>query len=170
MFDFDSQLKLQAYLDGELPSTDAQRVEQSLAQEPEARALIEELKATRSALAGFETGVPLPESRDFYWSKIQREIQRQSRAETAARTLPWAARLRQILLPAGGLAVLLVAALAALIPLGSPTAWQGPVLEATVSDPAAFTYRDYASGTTLVWLSFPEENETSGSDDVDYLF
>ena len=31
--------------------------------------------------------------------------------------------------------------------------------ETALADPGAFTYRDYASGTTLVWLSYPAENE-----------
>jgi len=29
--------------------------------------------------------------------------------------------------------------------------------EMTMSDPNAFTYHDYASGTTLVWMSYPAE-------------
>src|SRR6266513_3336151 len=72
------QLKLQAYLDGELPDGEAREAAGLLAQDAEARALLAELKKTRAALAGFETDIKLPESREFYWSKIEREIQRQS--------------------------------------------------------------------------------------------
>ena len=72
------QLKLQAYLDGELPDGEAREAADLLAQDAEARALLAELKNTRAALAGFEADIKLPESREFYWSKIEREIQRQS--------------------------------------------------------------------------------------------
>ena len=47
-----------------------------LARDREAAALLEELRNTRAALAGFEAEVRLPESREFFWSKIEREIQR----------------------------------------------------------------------------------------------
>ena len=57
------QLKLQAYLDGELPEGEAREVAGLLAQDAEARALLAELKNTRAALAGFEADIKLPESR-----------------------------------------------------------------------------------------------------------
>ena len=74
--DYDAQLKLQAFLDGELPEAEASEVANWLARDREAAALLEELRNTRDALAGFEAGIQLPESREFFWSKVQREIQR----------------------------------------------------------------------------------------------
>jgi anti-sigma factor RsiW len=165
MFDYDSQLKLQAFLDGELPSGDARKVELWLAQEADAQALLGELRATRAALAGFDTGVQLPETREFYWSKIKREIQRQPPAESASPTVPFLVRVRRFLIPASAVAVLMVAGLVALGPYGGSSRLQGPELEATQASPGAFTYRDHASGTTLVWLSFPAENDLAEPDD-----
>ena len=72
----DAQLKLQAYLDGELPSVEAVEVAEWLARDAGARDLFAELTCTRNAVRGNEAGVTLPESREFYWSKIQREIDR----------------------------------------------------------------------------------------------
>ena len=74
--DYKSQLKVQAWLDGELPEAEASEVTKWLARDREAAALQEELRNTRQALAGFEAGINLPESREFFWSKIEREIQR----------------------------------------------------------------------------------------------
>ena len=61
----DLQFKLQAYLDGELSSSEAKAVAASVAQDVETRALLAELTNTRNALAGFESEIKLPESREF---------------------------------------------------------------------------------------------------------
>ena len=48
---FDQELQIQAYLDGELSARETRQVEQMLAADREAQALLGELKMTRSALA-----------------------------------------------------------------------------------------------------------------------
>ena len=53
--DYKAQLKLQALLDGELPEGEASAVAQWVAQDREAEALLEELRNTRGALAGFHS-------------------------------------------------------------------------------------------------------------------
>ena len=53
------QLKLQAYLDGELSEAEAREIGNLLAKDREAVALQNELRNTRQALAGFETGTEL---------------------------------------------------------------------------------------------------------------
>src|SRR5690348_12516230 len=75
----ESQLKLQAYLDGELSSGEVRHVESWLADDGEARELLAELRNTKIALSTYEMDVQLPESREFYWQKIENEIQRQAR-------------------------------------------------------------------------------------------
>jgi len=42
---------------------------------------------------------------------------------------------------------------------GQLGAVRGPETETTFADSGAFTYRDYASGMTLVWVSYPAEND-----------
>src|SRR5438034_2667478 len=83
----EDELKLQAYLDEELSGRQSRAVADSLAKDQEAQALVVELRNTSAALEGNEPLVPTPDSREFYWSKIQREIRR---LETApeTRTLP----------------------------------------------------------------------------------
>lgn len=103
----ESMLKLQSWVDGELPEAEANQVAQWVANDREAQALAEELKMTRGVLAGNELSPALPESREFYWSKIERAIEQ---AEAAAPTsgterLPWVLALRRLLVPLSGFAV-----------------------------------------------------------------
>lgn len=152
-------LKLQAYLDGELPAGQAGEVPGLLAQDAEARALLAELKNTRAALVGFESEIKLPESREFYWSKIQREIRRLEKSEPAEPPVSIFAALRRFLVPASAFAALVIAAMIVGHQFGHESVLRAPETETTFADSGAFTYRDYASGMTLVWLSYPAEND-----------
>jgi anti-sigma factor RsiW len=156
-------LKLQAYLDGELDPKDAPEVAKWLETQPEDAALFAELRDTRQALREFDQAIKLPESREFYWSKIERAIQRQDVAVGAPDVVMplWLTRLRRLLAPAGGLALL---AIIGLLATQSSRFGSGSV-ETAFSDPGALTYRDYTSGTTLVWLSYPAENELALDED-----
>jgi anti-sigma factor RsiW len=161
--DYEAQLKLQAYLDGELPEAETREVANRLARDQEAVALLGELRQTRKAVAGFEDGIRLPESREFYWSKISREIERQKAiAPPAAPRIPFWARLRYVLVPLAG------AAMAALVAfLGLPAGGHAHGSETTLADSGAFTYHDYSAGTTLVWLSaYPADNEAGETDEL----
>ncbi|HEY5915042.1 MAG TPA: hypothetical protein VJA21_30990 [Verrucomicrobiae bacterium] len=154
MMDYQQQLDLQAYLDGELSEAKARRVAAWLAQDAEAAALAIELRQTRSAVTGYEKEIRLPESREFYWSKIQREIQRQERAEPNAERLPeWLKVIRRLLMPATAMAmVAFIAVMVGRQPTGIPS-------ETALTDTGAMTYRDFEKGATLVWLSYPADNE-----------
>src|SRR5271165_4304682 len=91
----ETQLKLQAHLDGELSAAETGALKTLLGGDAEARVLLEELRHTKAALAGHEAGTKLPESREFFWSKIQREIERQERvAAEPLRRASWLARVR----------------------------------------------------------------------------
>ena len=76
----ESNLELQAYLDGELSSWQARKVSARLAGDEPARQLLAELNMTKALLAHGEPEMKLPETHEFYWSKIQREIQRTEQA------------------------------------------------------------------------------------------
>lgn len=165
-------LKLQAYADGELPEREAREVADLLAKDTDARALVEELKNTRSALAGFEAEIKLPESREFYWSKIEHEIHRLEKPQTSRSETPVFAAWRRFLVPAGALAVLVLAGFLVFPLLHDPRmaeSAESAESEFTLPDSEAFTYHDYANGTTLVWLSYPAENEFADKDSEDTL-
>src|SRR6185369_11737100 len=82
-----------------------------LAKDADATALLGELRNTRKALADHEPALKVPESREFYWSKIEREIQRLEPVEEKAGGPSLFTLLRRILLPAGAVAGLVIAGL-----------------------------------------------------------
>jgi len=163
MIAYETQLKIQALLDDELSPSDARRLAETLAQDPEARALLAELKGTKAALKSFEEPFTLPETREFFWSKIERSIQAQPERVVAWAPL-WVA-WRRFLVPVSSLAALVLLALLTLLGPGG----KGPEFEAALSDPGAFTYRDYSTGATLVWLSYPAENEFAQEEPTDTI-
>jgi hypothetical protein len=132
-------------------------VEVWLEKEPGAAELLTELRQTGEALAGYENGIRVPESREFYWSKIAREIERLERVEPQHVEVPWLVRLQRLLMPATALALLAMGGVIALrteLPSSDE-------METASTDSGAFTYRDYDAGTTLVWLSYPSDNEVA---------
>jgi anti-sigma factor RsiW len=164
--DYDAQLKLQTFLDGELPEAEASEVANWVARDREAAALLEELRNTGKALAGFEAGIQLPESRDFFWSKIQREIQRLEAPAPQSAPAPLFALWRRFLVPASALALVFVAGVVLIQPIGQSGRTPAAAIETALADAGAFTYRDYSAGTTLVWVSYPADNEVAESDEM----
>jgi anti-sigma factor RsiW len=165
--DYDAQLKLQAFLDGELPEAKASEVADWVARDREVAAMLEELRNTCGALAGLEQGVQLPESREFFWSKVQREIQRSEAPAPKLAPRSLLASWRRFLVPASGLALVFVAALWLIPPVGQSGRTETGDIETALADAGAFTYRDYSAGTTLVWLSYPADNEIAEGDEMD---
>src|SRR5438045_9698739 len=108
--DHDKELKLQAFLDEELSENDAKEVASWLAQDQEATLLLAELRNTRQAMARFEAGIRLPESREFFWSKIEREIERLEPVAPVRETksASWLAAWRKFLITAGAIAALVI--------------------------------------------------------------
>jgi len=168
----DMQLKLQAYLDGELPPVEARAVADWVAGDPEARALLTELTNTRAAVVAHDADIKVPVSRDFYWAGIRRQIERQAQAaqprpqETSGSIFTL---LRRMLIPAGGLAAVVLAGLLAWQPLRNGSGHLTEETDTTFADAGAFTYRDYSSGTTLVWVNYPAESDFARMDVGDIL-
>ena len=105
----ETELKLQAYLDGELSESEAAAIREMLARDPQARSVTDALEATRTILLANEPELKVPETREFYWSKIRRQIElgeEQGAVANAGQAAPaWWLRF---LAPAGLLAVLIV--------------------------------------------------------------
>ena len=152
----EQQLKLQSFLDGELAEAEASATASWIARDAEATALMNELRNTRKALKASEANVRLPESREFFWSKIEREIQRLEPAPVTKPTFSLFEYLRRLLMPMSAVAVLFIAGFITYNQLGLGHANES---ELAMADSNAFTYRDYSAGMTLVWLPFPAENE-----------
>jgi len=160
--DHTKELKMQAWLDDELSDAQARKVAGWLEQDSEAAALAGELRNTRQALEGFEADVRLPESREFYWSKIEREIRRQETpASAAAPSESYWTLFRRFLVPVSAMAVILLGTVVFLRPTAPSPLAKPAVFETASADSGTFTYYDYSAGATLVWLSYPADNEVA---------
>ena len=163
MIDQEIQLKIQAFADGELAEAEAREVAALIARDREAAALHTELKHTRQALAGAEKGVTLPESREFYWSKIRREIEKVE-PSPAARPEPSLWQLiNRLLKPVSAVSVLVLLGMIVFNHAGSTGG--GTDLLVASSDMDAITYRDDTDGTTYVWFSDAVENVVADDED-----
>jgi anti-sigma factor RsiW len=156
----EQQLKLEAFLDGELPESEARDILAWTQRDREAASLLAELRNTRQAMAKAEPHLSVPESREFYWSKIQNEIRRREPQPAAVPGISILAVLRRWLLPASAVAALIVAGLLGFAHFNVPkTAVETvadadePTVETTLANSDATTYRDASEGTTLVWFS-----------------
>jgi anti-sigma factor RsiW len=109
--ELETQLSIQALIDGELSDAKQREVEQLIATDAGAKALHTELSNTVGALRGGELERQLPESREFFWSKIADEIELSERREARAQARPAAsvALWKRLLLPFAAAAALVLA-------------------------------------------------------------
>jgi hypothetical protein len=144
------ELKLQAYVDGELSAQEAAAVRERLSNDAAGQSLAAELRNTKAALTGSESELKLPESREFFWSKVQREIERQERAITAAPKVNWIEWVRHHLVSVGG-AALLTCLMAVMLLHGGGS---GPLgeMEMASDEMGTYTYRDQQAKMTMVWF------------------
>jgi anti-sigma factor RsiW len=164
------ELELQAYLDGELAGADVRRVETLLANDAGAKALFQELKTTKSLLAGNESEIKVPESREFYWSKIERAIERAEKLEPAAATNAgaWLGRWRRYLAPLAGVA--------AVIALGVGTAkmYDAATMNGSAKhlaeivnlsdETGSYSFRSQSENMFVVWVYDRDQEKTDISD------
>lgn len=142
-------LDLQAYVDGELEAGRRAEVERVLATDAEAREVVAGLRRIAELVRANEPEMKVPETREFYWSQIQRRIaQAESADPKAKRQVEGAMHWLRWLAPALGVAA--VAVMVAL-PRGEK---EGPTLASTVSveDAVSMTFRSDADGVTIHWI------------------
>ena len=166
---FDQELQIQAYLDGELSARESRQVEQMLAADREAQALLAELKMTRSALAGNEAEIALPESREFYWSQIQRRINLDVPAEAAARPPLWLA-WRRYFAPLAGVAIVAVLAVFSIRVVdfpNDPNTYSAEV-ENLSEHATSISFRHQSENMFVVWVSPKDQpsEEAEPEDDM----
>jgi anti-sigma factor RsiW len=152
MIDLETKLKLQAYVDHELSDREARDISARLDRDAEARALCAELTQLRTLVAAHELEVRLPESREFYWSKIQREILRSAAQGVRSNPVrqPWWTRL---LAPAAGLTVLLVTALVFIRPHTAASRLSLlHEIESPREDTSTISFHSQSAGMTVVWV------------------
>jgi len=162
MISHEIELKLQACLDGELSSDETRAIEELLARDAGARSLFEELRATRTLLAGGELEVKLPETGEFYWSKIRRQIELEDRRSPSINAPePVSAWWVRFVTPAGALAALALFVVVALKHSEPPE----PILalddsheiETPLEETSSFSFRSEAAAMTVVWVDSHRE-------------
>ena len=156
----ETQLQVQAYLDNELSPGEARNISKLISSDAEARDLFGELKSTREALVANEPQPALPESREFYWSKIQRAIEHAERNDervAASPARPWWIR---IMAPVAGALALFAVLLSVVGPDRTPAKITNQVQASAplhrveeAPDVSLFTFRSESEGVTLVWVS-----------------
>ena len=71
----EDKLKIQAWLDGELAPQESARIADLIDNDLEAKELSEDLRAMQKALEVGEKTAVLEDSREFYWSQVERQIE-----------------------------------------------------------------------------------------------
>jgi len=154
MMNDESKLRLQAYLDRELPESEAREVAGWLKQEAEAEALLRELTHASELMKGNEVELKLPETREFYWSKISREIERQSRPAQVRRVTWLASAWVRWLAPLGAAAVVATVLMTAGVfgqgPFGA--SGRARLSHEVESSDGTIEYHDQKTGITVVWV------------------
>ena len=149
----EDELKLQALLDGELSAAEAQEVGESLRGDAVAEALRAELQWTKVAVASGEEAMALPETRDFYWSKIARELGRLEQPVAEKRSWTGASWLRW-LTPVSGLAAVAFLMVVAMRPdISALNETENALEESNV-----YTFQSQAEKLNIIWIQ-TEANE-----------
>ncbi len=154
----DAKLRLQAYVDGELPASQADQIRDWLAGDAAARELVGELERSSSILKRNELPAKLPVSPDFYWTQIKQRIEQ---VEAAPSTVPspritigW---IWKWLVPISGMALIVLSLLSvrphATRPQPSLAAWSGTEVESAIPDSDVVTFRSDTEGISVVWMN-----------------
>ena len=153
MINQETKLKLQAYLDNELAGAELRKMAALLDQDAEAQAVCSDLRETKRMLAGAELARSVPESREFYWSKIERAIATPAAAGASGVFLPGYPWWVRLCAPALGLALVLVAALS-LVKLANAPATVSYLheIETPLEETSTISFHSQAAGMTVVWV------------------
>jgi len=104
-------LKLQAWLDGQMPAPESARVAEWVETDSEARELIAELRDVKTLLQVGEKSLNVEDSRECYWEQISRRIDVIDVGESQTKVVgstTWHEWCKQWLVPVGGLAAIVV--------------------------------------------------------------
>jgi anti-sigma factor RsiW len=148
-------VQLQAHLDGELTGREMQQVAALLESDADARALFSELQQTRTLLKGNEPEFRLSESREFFWSKIEREIEKLDAEPASSPATPWVSFVRRHLAAIGGLTVATALVMFAVFQMNIVSPSMLEEIDNPLDDVGTFSFRSESQKMTLVWISNP---------------
>lgn len=158
MMDHKTEVMLQALLDGELSEAQTATARAVIDRDAEARALYEELRSIKVLLAGNEIEWKLSEAREFYWSGIQREIEREERsADSEPRPTRSLHAWLRLLLPVGAVGIVALSLALGWNQLSGsksnlPALAGSHDIETPLEDAPSFTFRSEPEAMTVVWV------------------
>ncbi len=154
----DLKLKLQAGLDGELPPDEAREIALLVQKDADAAALQKELRMIREVLVANEPACAVPETREFYWSKIAREIEKTTPAPASEGQPSIWALLARWFVPAGAAALLI----ATVLTIGKYNTKRTALLHefsTPLEETSVVEFQDPKTGVTVVWLASLPDRE-----------
>lgn len=162
---WEQQLELQAWIDGELSAADARRVAAFAESNADARLLAVELRMAKAFISSNEPEVKLPETREFYWSQVQRRIERVESVSETSSSLSWPFVWRRLVSPLSGLA------LVAFLAVVSFNTFRGPVIDDSArfmvevenlsDDVGSISYRSQSENMFVVYLYKKDQDANS---------
>lgn len=160
----ETKIKVQAYLDGELSGRDATEVSELLNQDAGAKAFFAELQFVKTALRGNELEIKMPESREFFWSKIRRDIERNEKAAETKSVFSWWKPVYVRF--ATGFAMLCALLMVSFIAFnnGTPAKFTTGEVEGNGEEMGVITYHSDADRMTVVYLFDREQDKVVDSD------
>lgn len=160
----EQQLRVQSYLDGELSERQARKLQAGLGEDKEAQAILSELAMAKTILVGNEPERLLSETREFYWCKIQREIERGERLEVPAHSgflFAW----RRLLAPVAGVALVALLAVSTFrfndVAKIDPYESHLAEIENLSEYSGSFSYRSQSENMFVVWVYDRTEEASS---------
>jgi len=153
----ETELNVQALVDGELTGREAEELRRRLESDAELKALHTRLTAMRGLMVNSELPRTLPESGDFHWSKIAQAIEREERQVDRTTKSSMSAKwlLRWVVPLAGVVCLVLVLTMKQTAPpdldilLGSDYE-----LELSVDDLDVMTFNTGDDAMSIVWLDY----------------
>ena len=145
------ELKIQSFIDHELPPQEALDVAEWIARDADAKRLHVELQLTRSLTVGNEMPRSAPCSPEFFWSQVEREIKRQTPEKSKPTIeLDW---IWRFLAPASALLLMAIMILPQRQGRVSEIASiAGPEVETAIQDANVITFRSDSEGISVVWV------------------
>jgi anti-sigma factor RsiW len=159
------QLKVMAYVDGELAGADLIEAESLIARDADASALANELRMSRAVLRVNEPEAELPMPHAAYWAAIAREIEREPQPAFDWTLLARPAFWLRYLAPVAAVGVILFMAVLQTNP-GS-TAGDGEELF-TSPEASAVVYQSDEQKMTVIWMQSDENSDVPQTADEPY--
>ncbi|HTH49587.1 MAG TPA: hypothetical protein VMB21_18885 [Candidatus Limnocylindria bacterium] len=148
----EQMLEIMAHVDGELDAGHQARVQQLLGSDADAAALHRELAQMRQLVRSHEPAGCVPDTREFYWSQIQRRIESEARA-TARVTAPKSGVLTWLRWLAPALGVAAVAVIVVLQQSSPKLSELANAVDSTQPEATSLTFRSDADGVTVHWIN-----------------